>query len=254
MQGSDRNTRGGGDKSVGVVLLEIAKLLALLCWKGLKALGRLILKGLRYLLRWMVMALLWLIDSIAWLARKIKAFWNDNNTQQKLRKIGRGLKKGAIAVLYALWVALIYIGKAIVWLCKKLFVGLIHLRTTLKTCGRWIARAATAFWHWLGRRRKAIRNWGARKRQQYKAFRKNKGFKGLLIDLRDAMKGSISSYIENDQQKDKANEDEGGAESRQPTDPDVLADDADEEPEEEVKGIRKIGRKIYQAMKRLVEV
>ncbi len=253
MQGDNRNTGSGGEKSVWAVLLEIAKLLCLLCWKGIKAFGRLILKGLKHLLRWVVIALLWLIDSIRWLCLKIKAFWTDNNTQDKLRKIGRGLKKGLLAVLAGLWVGIIYIGKGIGWLFKKLFVGLLHLRTTLKLLGRWIGRTAVRFWHWLRRLGGRLKAWFAKKKQQYKAFRRNQGFKGLLIDMRDAMRGSISNYIENDQQKDESKDGEPVEETMLEAE-EVLADDADNENDDEVKGLRKFGRRIYKAMKRLVEV
>ena len=258
MVGDNRNARGGGEKTVWAVLGEIAKLLCLLCWKGIKALGRLILKGLKIILRWVVLGLLWLIDSIGWLARKIRDFWNDNNTQEKLRKIGRGLKKALLAVLAGIWIAIIYIGKAIVWVFKKLFVGLLHLRTTLKLFGKWIARISVRFWNWLKRQGANFRAWGARKKQQYRAFRKTKGFKGLLIDSRDALRGSISNYIENDQ-SDTAAESEMAESSQDqsvttPNELDTVNNDSDNENEEEVKGIRKFGQKIYKAMKRLVEV
>lgn len=254
MQDDNRNTRNGGEKSVGAVLLEIAKLLCLLCWKGIKALGRLILKGLKHLLRWVVIALLWVIDSLRWVGRKVKAFWTNNNTQDKLRKIGSGLKKGLLAVLAGIWIGIIYIGKGIGWLFKKLFVGLLHLRTTLKLFGRWIGRTAVRFWHWLKRLGTRIKAWGAKKKQQYKAFRRNQGFKGLLIDMRDAMRGSISNYIENDQQKDEPKDGEMTDEQSSVTEEELDPDDTDNENEDDVKGFRKFGRRIYKAMKRLVEV
>ena len=258
MIGDKRNTRGSGEKPVWAVLGEIAKLLCLLCWKGIKALGRLILKALKVILKWVVKGLLWLIDSTRWLVRKTRDFWNDNNTQEKLRKIGRGLKNALLALLAGIWIVLIYIGKGIVWLLKKLFVGLLHLRTTLKLFGKWIVRISVRFWNWLKRQGKNIKAWGAKKKQQYKSFRKTNGFKGLLIDMRDALRGSISNYIENDQQSDKA---AGTDTSKLHTETDVedpVTIDSDSESEneneEEVKGIRKFGRKIYKAMKRLVEV
>lgn len=254
MQDDNRNIRNGGEKSVLSVLLEIAKLLCLLCWKGIKAFGRLILKGLKHLLRWMVIAILWIIDSLRWVGRKMKAFWTDNNTQEKLRKIGRGLKKGALAVLAGIWIGIIYIFKGIVWLFKKLFVGLLHLRTTLKIIGRWIGRTAVRFWTWLKRQGAKFRAWTSKKKQQYKSFRRNQGFKGLLIDMRDAMRGSISNYIENDQQRDKPNEGENPEDQTVVMEEETSADEADDESEEDVKGIRKFGRRIYKAMKRLVEV
>ncbi len=258
MVGDNRNARGGGEKPVWAVLGEIAKLLCLLCWKGIKALGRLILKGLKMILRWVVIGLLWLIDSIGWLARKIRDFWNDNNTQEKLRKIGRGLKNALLAVLAGIWIAIVYIGKAIVWIFKKLFIGLLHLKTTLKLFGKWIVRISVRFWNWLKRQGTNIKAWGARKKQQYKAFRKTKGFKGLLIDSRDALRGSISNYIENDQ-SDTATEHEMAEASLEQSEtaqnePETNSIISDNENEEEVKGIRKFGRKIYKAMKRLVEV
>ena len=256
MQGDYRNSFGGGDKSVWVVLLEIAKLLCLLIWKGIKALGRLILKGLKLLLKWTVKGLLWLIDATRWLSRKIRDFWNDNNTQEKLHKIGRALKKGALAALYGIWIAIVYVGKALVWLLKKLFVGLLHLKTTLKITGRWIGKTSVRFWKWIKRQGVNLKSWWAKKKKQYRSFRRNQGFKGLLIDMRDAMRGSISNYIENDQQNDQLADNAIADDSvmSQNDDSQVVADDDDNEDEEDVKGVRKFGRKIYKAMKRLVEV
>ena len=65
------------------------------------------------------------------------------------------------------------------------------------------------------------------------------------------MKGEISTYIEDDQSE--------GAETASTDDDDkeeIIEEDADEEDEddENVSGVRKFGRRIYRAMKRLVEV
>ena len=70
----DKN-RNYDEKSTLAVLLEIVKLLVLLLWKGVKAVGRWILKFLKFLLRWVVKGLLAVIDFIIFLSRKIKAFW-----------------------------------------------------------------------------------------------------------------------------------------------------------------------------------
>lgn len=246
----DKN-RNYDEKSTLAVLLEIAKLLVLLLWKGVKAVGRWILKFLKFLLRWVVKGLLAIIDFIIFISRKIKSFWNNNDTQEKVHKILRGLKKGAIAVGKGILIGLIFLGKGIVWLLKKLFIGLIHLNKTLKTFWKWLKKTAVRFGKWVVGQGRCFKAWCAKKKVQYKSFRKNKGFKGLLIDLRDGMKGEISTYIEDDQSE--------GAETASTDDDDkeeIIEEDADEEDEddENVSGVRKFGRRIYRAMKRLVEV
>jgi len=72
--------------------------------------------------------------------------------------------------------------------------------------------------------------------------------------MRDAMRGSISNYIENDQQKDEPKDGEMTDEQSSVTEEELDPDDTDNENEDDVKGFRKFGRRIYKAMKRLVEV
>ena len=253
MQDYNRNYRDDNDKSTLAVLAEIAKLLVLLCWKGLKALGRLLLKFLKFLLRWLVKGLLAIIDGIDYLSNRLKAFWNNNDTQEKIHKIGRGLKNACFATISGIGIGLLYVGKGIVWLLKKLFVGLIHLNTTLKILGRWIVKITVMFGKWVGRQGTNFKVWCGKKKQQYKAFRRNKGFKGLLVDMRDGLKGGISNFIEDDQQKDTEQSESDSVEEPEELQMADIFDDDDDDIEN-YHGLKKVGKKIYRAMQRLVEV
>lgn len=254
MQNQNNHYRDNNDKSTLAVLAEIVKLLLLLCWKGIKALGRLLLRFGKFLLRWLVKGLLALIDGIDYVCTRLKAFWNNNDTQEKIRKIGRGLKNGLLATLSGIGVGLLYVGKGIVWLLRKLFVGLIHLNTTLKLFGRWIAKVAVMFGKWVGRQGANFKAWCGKKKQQYKAFRRNKGFKGLLVDMRDGLRGGINNFIEDDQQQDVAGTTATTDEAAEEIMEADLFDDDDDDDIENARGLKKVGKKIYRAMQRLVEV
>ncbi len=253
MRNQNNHYRDNNDKSTLAVLAEIAKLLLLLCWKGVMALGRLLSRFGKFLLRWLVKGLLFLIDGIDYLCTRLKAFWNNNDTQEKIRKIGRALKITLVAIISGIGIGLLYVGKGVVWLLHKLFVGLIHLNTTLKLFGRWIAKISVMFGHWLARQASNFKAWCKKKKQQYKAFRRNKGFKGLLVDMRDGLRGGINNYIEDDQQQDIntiTNEEETGQEEMLEA---SLFDDDDDDIES-AQGIKKVGKRIYRAMQRIVEV
>ena len=255
MQGDKHNNWENENKSTAAVLLEIAKLLILLLWKGVKALGRLILKGLLLLLKLLVKGLLWVIDSVERAIKRFKVFWNDNSTQQKRKKIGRGIKKACQATLTAIWVSIVYMGKAIIWLLKKTFKGLIHLKSTLKTIWTWTVKAVKGFGRWINKTLKAVAAWWEKKKYQYRSFRRNQGFKGMLLDMRDGLKGEISNYIEDDQQADDNKGKDGTQEHKEIVDGVLGFTELDDEDEdnENMGGFKKIGRRIYRSMKRLVE-
>ena len=235
------------EKSTLAVLIEILKLLGLLCWKGLKKLWKLILIVLKFLLRWFVKALIFIIDAIDVAVKKIKSFWYDNNTQQKKKKLIQALKKGAMAALKGVGIGLLFLLKGFIWLLKKLFLGIIHIKTNAKFFFAWIAKIAAKFGRWIKKQAKAFVNFFKKIKYNYKSFRRNQGFKGLLLDLRNSLKGKITLFIDNEQEDDDE-------EDNNNDDEDIVIDTEIEEDDENVSGIKKVGRKIYKAMKNIVDV
>lgn len=234
------------EKSTGAVLIEILKLLVLLCWKGLKKLGKLLLIALKFLLRWIIKGLIFVIDTIDNAVKKAKRFWNDNNTQQKRKKILRAIKKGTIATLKGIGIGLLFLLKGLVWILKKIFLGIIHIKTNAKVFFAWIAKTAAKFVRWIKKQTKALVNFFKKLKYNYKSFRRNQGFKGLLLDLRNSLKGKITLFIDNEQEEDDDDDNLN--------DEDIVIDTEIEEDDENVSGIKRVGRKIYKAMKNIVDV
>ena len=194
------------------------------------------LRGLKLLLKYICKGLLWLIDATGYAIERLQAFWNDNNTQEKLRK----MKAGLIAAGEQLWAWTVAGSKAtwrgLVWLAKKTVQGIIHLGPTLKAIGRGLKKAACAVGRWFQR--------------AWRRFRQNKGFKGLLIDLGNWLKGQIRDYIEEEPLQRRL--------PAETIDEAVDDDDADDpfrglEDVENPSKVQTFGRRIYNAMKRIVE-
>ena len=238
------------------MLAEIGRLLLLLLVKIGKMLLRFLLKGLKWILKWICKGLLAVIDFTELSIQRARAFWNDNNTQEKIRKIRLSLQTGLSRTGHYCVVGIIGIGKGLrwtfvflaqgsVWLAKRLFEAIIHLRPTLKAIGQSIGRGCLAIWHFLCRLGRSIRLWSIRRKRAYAEFRKNKGFKGLLIDVGVWLKKQVNNYIEEEKADDNiVNEDD--------IFPD--ADDVPFEIHDDKNGrVHTFGRSIYNAMRRIVE-
>lgn len=244
-------------KSASEMLTEVGRLLLLLLLNMLKWLGRLLLRGLKLLLKLICKGLLWLIDATGRGIERLRAFWNDNDTQEKLRK----LRAGIVAAGEQLWLwtvvaakatgcGLVWLGrntaKGSVWLAKKTVQGIIHLGPTLRAIGRGLKRAAFAIGRWLRRLWRGLYKWHLGRVRAWRQFRRNKGFKGLLIDLGNWLKGQLHDYIEEEPAPQNLLE-------AAPND-----DDDDDlfkglENVENPSKVQTFGHRIYQAMKRIVE-
>lgn len=258
MMDEERHMKDGYEgKSAGQMLAEVARLLLLLLLSMLKWLGRLMLRGLKLLLKLVCKGLLWLIDATGRGIERLQAFWNDNDTQEKLRKLregtvaaGRQLWQWTVVAAKATWRGLVWMGrntaKGAVWLAKKTVQGIIHLGPTLRAVGRGLKFAACAFAKWLQRLWCALRKWHLGRVRAWRHFRKNKGFKGLLIDLGNWLKGQLHDYIEEESPAQNLLEE-------------APNDDDDDDPFkalEDVENPSKMhtwGHRVYQAMKRIVE-
>lgn len=238
-------------KSGSQMLAEVGRLILLLLLTLLKWLGRLLLRGLKLLLKYICKGLLWLIDATGYAIERLQAFWNDNNTQEKLRKMkaalvtaGEQLWSWTVAGSKATW-------RGLVWLANKTVQGIIHLGPTLKAVGRGLKQAVCAVGRWFRRLWRGLRKWHINRQRAYRRFRQNKGFRGLLIDLGNWLKGQIRDYIE-----------EEPLQRRLPVETieeDVVDDDEADDPfrgldnVENPSKVQTFGRRIYNAMKRIVE-
>ena len=150
------------DKSGSEMLSEIGSLLWKLCKKALAHLLRLILKGLMFCFTLLKILLQACID-----------FWNDNSTQEKLRLARHWCANSLKALWFYTLMGIYAIGKGLVWAAKATWRGLV-------VCG------------------KAIRIFFLKRQQAFRRFRRNKGFKGLLIDIKTYLQEQLNSYMNED--------------------------------------------------------
>lgn len=250
------------EKSGGQMLLEIGRLLLVLLGRLLVQLWKYTKKFLRFLLKWLCKGLLLLIDYSEKGFYRLRDFWNDNNTQEKLRvakevfifwlkRLGYWLLKGVeytgeglVWLIEHLWIWSI-------WLGKKTVKAIIHLRPTLTKMWKGICIGADATWKWLKRVWHAICLWFHRRREAYRRFRKNKGFKGLLIDIGNGLKNSVTSYMD-EEQDDGVEPDEAGEPRPEQRETEVDTDLLESSLPEKSK-VRSWGKKFYDGLKHIVE-
>ncbi len=240
------------DKSGGQMLLEICRLLLLLIVSLLRWCLRWLLKGLHWLLKWTCKGLLALIDLSVLAVARLRAFWNDNDTQEKLRKMRAWLLRTARLSWHYTRVGARAVFQGLLWLSRKTWQGLswlskatvrsiLHLGPTLAALWRGLCRLSRLVWQWMRRVWTAFVGWLVRRRDAYRAFRQNKGFRGLLIDIGNWLKHLISNYL--DEQPALESDEVESEESLFETD----------EYEAEDEHVHTFGRSIYNAMKRIVE-
>lgn len=253
-------------KSGSQMLAEVGRLLLLLLGKMLRALGRLILRALKYLLKLLCKGLLWLIDATGRGIERLQAFWKDNDTQEKLRKMrgalvcaGQQLWTWTKQAAAATWTGLLWTAQHVmrgtVWLCQKTVQGIIHLGPTLRAVGRGLKQAAKAVGRWFRSVWRAIRKGHVQRQRAYHRFRKNKGFKGLLIDIGNWLRGQIRDYVDEEPLQQLP----ASGTNTVVDDDENVADDDDDDPfrnmSEQVQQskVGSWGRSLYNAMKRVVE-
>lgn len=257
------------DKTILQMLREVGHLLLVLLARLLIALLKLLMRFGKILLKLVCKFLLLVIDLTQRGITRAQAFWHDNDTQEKLRKAKEGCRRAAITTVWALGVAARATGRGLCWLGRKLRVGaiilfhatiyaLLHIGPTLRAAGRAIGRAACATGRRLRLMGRGLKKWYRRRQRAWRHFRRNKGFKGLLIDLGTWLKAQISNYV--DEQPDDSALDEPAddleAESRrllEQTDEEEALHNASPEVQQNGTRIHTFGRGIYNALKRIVE-
>ena len=252
------------EQPLSKLLVEFGHLFLLFLRKLLLILWALLKLGLRQLLKYFCKAiiLLWDLCIICW--KKCKAFWYDNDTQTKVRLTKQWLKaalrslgRWSVIALKQTWKGLIWLAiqilRGIVWIIKESVVAIIHLGPTLKKAGRMTAKALKILWAFTCRTAKAFALFCKRKQLAYKRFRKNKGYKGLLIDLGMWMKNALNDYLEespddetadnNGDTDDEENEEQYMTEENSKFDKDSMGKSK----------VHTFGRGLYNAMKKIVE-
>ena len=189
------------EKSGGEILSEILHLL-----------GVFLLKLLRHLLRMILRGIIWTIDAMERLWQSIVDYWNDNSTQEKVRKFnkfvaaslrvaGHWMRKAGRQLLKFTIAAAKATKRGTIWLCREIIHGITHLKPTLIRLGHLCQRIGKWIWRQLGRFAGSVKAYFARRREAYRTFRKNKGFKGLLMDIKAHLQVSLKDYMEEDQEE-----------------------------------------------------
>jgi len=258
------------DKSALQMLREVGHLLLVLLARLLVALCRLLRRAARALLRLVCKGLLGIIDLTQWITKRIRDFWNDNNTQEKLRKMRQWLRWAGKQTLRGLTIAAVALWKGSRWMGKEICIGLanlaratayaiLHIGPTLRAAGRRLRQWGRAIAHHCWRFLRGVRKWRRKRQRAWRHFRQNKGGKGLLIDLGVWLKQQINNYIE-EQPDDASVEDldEAEEESRRLLEGDEQDEYAEDDRsstsfDEGKHKTHTFGRGIYNAMKRIVE-
>ena len=227
------------DKSGSEMLSEICRLLLKLLIKCIVKLLKLIIKGLRLVFVLLKMMLQACVD-----------FWNDNSTQEKIHMARRWcvdtLKlcvELTLITLHKLWqwsiIALKATVRGTVWVAKATVRGIIHLRPTIVLISKVCLKGLKATWkgmRWLGR---TLRLFALKRKRAYLAFRKNKGFKGLLLDIKNHLQHRLNDYMD-EGQEDAASDAMSYGE--------YITDEIGDETK-----TRSIGKKIYKSMNKLFD-
>lgn len=218
----------GDDKSVGEMLAEILRLSLKLLLKCTIKLVRLLVKG--------CVVIFFLFRR---LLQSCVDFWNDNSTQQKLhmakvwfhlflKTLGRLTVKGLKAL-----------ARGLVWAIRTLVRCIINLRPTLVLIGRALGRCGKTLLLWLQLFGRGLRLFFTKRKRAYLSFRRNKGFKGLMIDVKNYLQLLLNNYMDEEQTETGKN---------------VLSY------EEYIRGERggkngtdTIGKKIYNGMKNIID-
>lgn len=261
------------DKSALQMLREVGRLLLVLLARLLLALLRLLRRVGKWLLRLICKGLLFLIDLTHTTVVRLRDFWNDNDTQEKVHKLRQRIRWLGLCALRGLRIGARATWRGSKWLGRKLWIGLValargliyailHIGPTLRLLGQGLWVGLKALGRWLRLCGRGIRKTYRQRQRAWRHFRQNKGFKGLLIDFGVWLKHQINNYVE--EQTDDSSDDDDDANAE------VLDEDAAEsqrlleQPDNEDSyafkpdsdGKRKIptfGRSIYNAMKRIVE-
>lgn len=185
---TDRFDNAYNEKSWKELLAEILKLTLKLVWKLTFRLAKLIVKGAN-----------WLIRKIRKGIGIIIAWWNDNDTQVKVRIIR--IKTKALLRLIIKWciIATKTAGRYLRQALKEAITAIINLKPTIIATKNALVKGSKICIKWSKKQYKKAKTKNARRKVKYRNFRKTPGFKGLLTDIGNLLKSLINSYMEEEQ-------------------------------------------------------
>lgn len=182
------------DKSEVEMLSEILKLLL-----------KLLLKCIIKLVRLMARGCIGIFSLLKLLLQACVDFWNDNSTQQKLHIAKEWCKAALITLGKWTLIALKALGVGLVWTIRTIILGLINLRPTLVLTGKFLAKCGRAVWKFLRFLGAKCAQFFRRRRLAYLAFRRNKGLKGLMIDVKNYLQLTLNDYMDEEQNEPDKN-------------------------------------------------
>lgn len=242
-----------------------------IAWLIIRLIGVLLLAMMKYLLRLVVKGIVYTGKGIKNTCHRIKVFWKSNSTQEKLRKIrihsriaarktARALakagrwcwkwtRKGLRLFLKYLLLGCIYAWKGLVWFGKATLNAIIHLGPTLRKLGMLIQvgyhKMIVGLWY-LCRR---IRLRHLKNKRAWRRYRMNGGIKGMLIGTAGALRGSISRFMEEDDETSDTDTDSPEEEVEE--DDDGIGQYV--KPDENDSKAAALGKKIFTSLKDIVD-
>lgn len=180
--------KNNSNSSILELIKEIAQLTILLIWK-------LLLKAFKLLLKLCKSA----ISSAKAGIIKCRNYWNDTSTQNKIKKAKAGLRKLASAILKGLVRFLKITARLLILFLKCCIHTILHIRPALKKLMHLLRRCTKSIKRSIKRRCIKTKLFFRRKKKSYNNFRKNKGFKGFLMDMNRSLKTNIKKYMDEEQ-------------------------------------------------------
>lgn len=225
------------------LLVELCRLILLLIWKIFK-------KGLKVLAKF----LLFVIESMQEGWERLVEWWNDNDTQEKVAKIKATLRRWSIkfgewcviaakATAKGIKIGAIATWHGIVYGTKATIEGIIHLKPTIIKIGQLTVKGCKTFAAMTVRCARGIKLSHIRRKRAYQRFRRNKGFKGLIIDSTTAVKDGIKMFMEEDQHE---------ADPEAVTEDDLIEEEIEERVDEDSKA-HKLGKRLFSTAKNIVD-
>lgn len=216
------------DTSEGEMLSEILKLSLKLLLKLTIRLGKIIAKGFKLVFYLLKRGVQECVD-----------FWNDNSTQQKLRKAKEWCR--ATVRLLLIWTALClkFTFKVVVRILKAIGHGLMNLKPTVVALGNLIIKFVDAIHRWGVALVRRLRLFYVNRKRAYAAFRKNKGFRGLMLDTKNYLQQVLNDYMD---------EDQGEADSNSMSYEEYINEVRSEKNESNT-----LGKRIYRSMKNIID-
>lgn len=195
-------------------------------------LGKLIVTFFKHLLYLVLKGVIWLIEWCEDYIHSCVKFWMSNSTQEKIRTIKANtrrnitiflkvcafiwafVKKYTILGAKLLWrylcigarqfikysiITAVGIWHFILWLVITLKDLIIHSKPTFIRLGKATKKGAIDFWHRLKQANRGRKLRRIRRKRAWQCFRREKGFKGLLIDIVNGITHGIRTFMEEEQ-------------------------------------------------------